>query len=442
MFSRAATPAEGQSVLRRRGARVADVGGKDPPALEEAEFGGEEENEEEDAGGGGGGVSGREAPQDAEVEQWDECFLCPLRVRFTQDKVHPFFYRRGPIVNVVPKIRPVLREAGTWVGGSDDEEVVELVPPFSPIQCLRKGEDIWSLDNRRLYALQMAALEHWPRRCRVRVLCRDRLSRHKFKSQYRKFNTTSEGRIVSIAARYQQFDTWSWFERAVDTEWYHFSQHLGTILSCFEVLPVVGALLFRTGITGFASRVPFVVGFALSFAADILRQKVPVLERRLCEYQVLAVLNGEVRPISQCCSRLLQEVRRIRGVEEESGSGPMSAPQLTATSALLVLLVLPYLLAISHERLRSSAMSCWLGVACVLLFQLLSTLRTLTSAANVAAMASLAGPAPAADAARGLSGGGRGPWAKGEAERESEGEAEAEAEGESNKEPEPGLKAG
>ena len=44
---------------------------------------------------------------------------------------------------------------------------------------------MWSLDNRRLYALQLAAMDIWPRLCRVRCLSRERLPRHKFKTQYR-----------------------------------------------------------------------------------------------------------------------------------------------------------------------------------------------------------------------------------------------------------------
>ena len=43
----------------------------------------------------------------------------------------------------------------------------------------RKGDVLWSMDNRRLYALQLCAMEHWPRQTRVRLLCRERLPRHK-----------------------------------------------------------------------------------------------------------------------------------------------------------------------------------------------------------------------------------------------------------------------
>jgi len=299
-----------------------------------------------------------------DAEEWEEVYACPLNIRFTQEKIHPFFYRRGPIVNVVPKIRPVLRAHGDASGGG----VLELVPPFNPIRCLRKDNELWSLDNRRLYALQLASMEQWPQQCRVRLLCRDRLPRHKFKTQYRKLNTTSEGRAIDVCARYQQFDTWNWFERAVELEWYMFSSRLGALFSVFEVMPVVGALLFRTGLTGFTSRAPLVVGFVLTFAADFLRQKVPLIERRICKLHVRAVMEGDVRHTSPCCHRL----RLARGGDEPS---PSSAAQLAAMMALALLLLLPYVLGLGYDKLRSSLMSCWLGVACVLVGQLGSALR-------------------------------------------------------------------
>lgn len=298
-----------------------------------------------------------------DADEWEEIYACPLNIRFTQEKIHPFFYRRGPIVNVVPKIRPVMNTRG----GGDD--VLELVPPFNPIHCLKKGNELWSLDNRRLYALQLAAMEQWPRQCRVRILSRDRLPRHKFKTQYRKFNTTSEGQTIDVCARYQQFDTWNWFERAVELEWYTFSNRLGTLFSAFEVMPVVGALLFRTGLTGFASRVPLIAGFVLTFAVDFLRQKVPILERKICELHVKAVMDGDVKQLGPCCRRLHQG-------DEGEDPPTSSAAQLAAMMSLGLLLLLPYVLGIAFEKLRSSLLSCWLGVACVLVVQLGSALRS------------------------------------------------------------------
>jgi len=293
---------------------------------------------------------------------WEELYACPLTVRFTQEKIHPFFYRRGPIVNVVPKIRPVMHARGVH------DDVLELVPPFSPIHCLRKGTELWSLDNRRLYALQLAAMEQWPQRCRVRLLARDRLPRHKFKTQYRKLNTTTAGTAIDVCARYQQFDVWNWFDKAVEYEWYALSTWLGSILSAFEVIPVIGALLFRTGLTGFGTRTPLVAGFILAFAIDFLRQRVPYMERKICELHVRAVIDGDVRYFCPCR-------HRWDPVSHAGGEAPSSAVQLAAAMALLLLLGLPYILGIPRDGLRSSILSCWLGVACVLTVQLGSALR-------------------------------------------------------------------
>mmetsp|Transcript_141539 Transcript_141539/g.394425 ORF Transcript_141539/g.394425 Transcript_141539/m.394425 type:complete len:395 (+) Transcript_141539:155-1339(+) len=328
---------------------------------------GEEHDREDGEEHGGDGPEGEEdgdpdVPDDA--EEWEAVYACPLNIRFTQDKIHPFFYRRGPIVNVVPKIRLVMHSHGDPPAGGD---VLELVPPFDPIHCLRKGSELWSLDNRRLYALQLAAMEQWPQQCRVRLLCRDKLPRHKFKTQYRKFNTTSEGQAIDVCAKYQQFDTWNWLEQAVEIELYTFSTRLGTLFSTFEVIPVVGALLFRTGMTGFGSRAPFIAAFLLASAVDLLRQKMPVFERKICELHVRAVMEGDVQHVGSCC-------RRFRGRTDEA-STPSSAAQLAASMAVALVLLLPYVLGIAYERLRSSLLSCWLGVACVLVTQLGSALR-------------------------------------------------------------------
>jgi len=290
---------------------------------------------------------------------WEELYACPLTVRFTQEKIHPFFYRRGPIVNVVPKIRPVMHAR---------DDVLELVPPFSPIHCLKKDNELWSFDNRRLYALQLAAMEQWPQRCRVRLLARDRLPRHKFKTQYRKLNTTTAGTAIDVCARYQQFDVWNWFDKAVEYEWYALSTWLGNILSAFEVISVIGALLFRTGLTGFGTRTPLIAGFILAFVIDFLRQRVPYMERQICELHVRAVLDGDVRHLCPCHHRWDQ-------ASLAGGDAPSSAVQLASAMALLLLLLLPYILGISRDSLRSSILSCWLGMACVLTVQLGTAFR-------------------------------------------------------------------
>uniref|UniRef100_A0A7S1F3Y3 Uncharacterized protein n=1 Tax=Noctiluca scintillans TaxID=2966 RepID=A0A7S1F3Y3_NOCSC len=282
--------------------------------------------------------------ENLDEEEWEEYYVCPLNVRFTQEKIHPFFYRRGPILNVLPKIRAV----------SGAEDVLELVPPFAPIHCLRKDDELWSLDNRRLYALQNAAIQWWPVQCCTRVLVSDRLPRRKRKTQIRKFHTQSEGRTVHICARYKQFDTWNWFDNAVELEWCHLSDRIGALLSVFEIVPVLGGLLYRTGLTGLSSRVPLLISFLLTCAMDFTRQKLPVFERRICELHVKAIMDGNAR---RCvCGRNERQL--------------MSAPQIAAIMSVALVLLLPYVFGIEMDRFRSSLLSCWLGLACVFTVQL------------------------------------------------------------------------
>lgn len=377
----AAPEASAQGVRRRKSTRE-----------ESRDEANDEDGEEEDEDGKDGNDDGKSSSGDDldDDVNWEEHYTCPLTVRFTQDKIHPFFYRRGPITNCVPKIRvahamrevpasstgrtraPADSDADTGLASTD---CLELLPPFGSIHCLRKGEHLWSLDNRRLYALQLAAMQWWPQRCCVKVLTSDRLPRRKFKSQYRKFQTQSEGRSIQVTARYQVFDSWSWFDRAVELEWSTLSQRCGVLLSAFEILPIIGALLFRTGITGLASRTPFLVGFLMTFIIDLARQKVPVFERRICELHVKSVMEGEAQTwVWPCCGGRAQQGHRHAAAAAADHS-VMSLPVMAGIMVLFLALSLPYVLSIKFAKVRSSMLSCWLGVACVLAMQLMNTFR-------------------------------------------------------------------
>eukprot|EP00746_Dinoflagellata_sp_MGD_P012300 gnl/MRDRNA2_/MRDRNA2_126173_c0_seq1.p1 gnl/MRDRNA2_/MRDRNA2_126173_c0~~gnl/MRDRNA2_/MRDRNA2_126173_c0_seq1.p1 ORF type:complete len:381 (-),score=76.26 gnl/MRDRNA2_/MRDRNA2_126173_c0_seq1:25-1167(-) len=104
-----------------------------------------------------------------------------LRIRFSQEQIHPFFHKRGPIKDMLPDIEnQVLDEdaLSQIQEASTNATVVELVLPFEEIRCIRKEDchgDLISLDNRRLYALQLAAVERWPARCVTKVLVMDQI---------------------------------------------------------------------------------------------------------------------------------------------------------------------------------------------------------------------------------------------------------------------------
>jgi len=98
------------------------------------------------------------------AEQWVDI----IRVRFSQEQIHPFFHQRGPIRDCLAGIRN--EEVQEDEGAPSDtlaSPTVRLVAPFEPIRCIRSDlhGDLVSLDNRRLYALQLAAVERWPARC-------------------------------------------------------------------------------------------------------------------------------------------------------------------------------------------------------------------------------------------------------------------------------------
>lgn len=106
-----------------------------------------------------------------EACRWSEELVPPLSVRFSQHNVHPFFFRRGPVENVLPEIRT-----------NDKNGHLTLCPPFPNIRVVRREGILYSLDNRRLYALQKAALERWPSQVGIWILVSEQLSQFNKKS--------------------------------------------------------------------------------------------------------------------------------------------------------------------------------------------------------------------------------------------------------------------
>merc|ERR1740121_1260375 len=115
---------------------------------------------------------------------------------------------------------------------------------------------------------------------------------------------------------------------------------------------------------------PLIIGIVMSFAVDFLRQKVPALERRVCALHVRAVRNGEAYRASSWLRRIFR-----RGHDTTEEEPLTSAPQLAAQMALALALLLPYVLGVGNGKVRSSLISCWLGVGCMLAVQLGITLR-------------------------------------------------------------------
>jgi len=138
---------------------------------------------------------------------WEERWVSPLAVRFSQGKIHPFFHERGPISEVLLQIR---------ASSDEDTGVKHIEPPFPPIRLLHLKQFgvLATLDNRRLYALQRFALQEWPTPCLVKALCVDELTPYRLKAENRKFTNRIGGLQIEIESRSNAFDTFSWVTEA------------------------------------------------------------------------------------------------------------------------------------------------------------------------------------------------------------------------------------
>jgi len=139
-----------------------------------------------------------------EKELWTEIWVDVMRIRFSQEQIHPFFHKLGPILDVLPEIEneAAIPEDCDFVQDlSGAAPTVRLLPPFPPIRCIHRTEhhsDLTTLDNRRLYALQSAAVERWPARCLVRVSAAEQLSAGALQTEYRKL---AEGGLGPLGGR-------------------------------------------------------------------------------------------------------------------------------------------------------------------------------------------------------------------------------------------------
>lgn len=142
---------------------------------------------------------------------YEEKLISPLALRFTQDHIRTTF-RDGRIVE--DSIGAISAEPSE---GSYD---LILRVPFPMIEIIRwhpprrfvggkKKEDHWfTLDNRRLYCLQRAALAHWPRRVAavVQILYADP------GAVFKKYDSTTFGKAVNIShsVKDEPISWWDW----------------------------------------------------------------------------------------------------------------------------------------------------------------------------------------------------------------------------------------
>lgn len=156
---------------------------------------------------------------------YEEKLVSPLAIRFTQEHIKTIF-RDGHVVEAT------VREIGTRAAGGDYDAILTF--PFPPIEIIRfrpKGGDRdrrrddpapaprgrheerdgshwFTLDNRRLYCLQRAAVARWPQRVAapVEILYADPGTLRK------KYDNRSKGCSVSISrsVRDPPISWWDW----------------------------------------------------------------------------------------------------------------------------------------------------------------------------------------------------------------------------------------
>lgn len=165
---------------------------------------------------------------------WEERWVSPLAVRFSQGKIHPFFHERGPISEVLLQIQS---------SADKDGNIRRIEPPFPPMRLLHLKQFgvLVTLDNRRLYALQRFALQEWPQICLVKALCVEELTPTRLKAENRKFTNRIGGLSIEIESRSNAFDTFSWVTEAGRLEHSRFCRPITfkAIDKALSLLPVL-----------------------------------------------------------------------------------------------------------------------------------------------------------------------------------------------------------
>lgn len=293
---------------------------------------------------------------------WEERWISPLAVRFSQGKIHPFFHERGPISEVMLQIR--LREdpESNSAGSSNSQPLKRIEPPFPPVRLLHLKEQgvLVTLDNRRLYALQRFALQEWPAVCFTKALVVDELTPTRLRAENRKFTNRVCGLQLEVESRSNAFDTFSWVTEAGHMEAPRYCRPVAmkAVDKAVSLMPmlVVHSLLSSRLRHLLASRWPL-----LHLAAVVLPnpQKREFGSRRLLLHHVmeLAKPSRKVRDcpstsvgykaetvvtLSKGKSCVKSRLNLCRPVALLEGSQPLSDVQRQVLVALLPMFCLPY----------------------------------------------------------------------------------------------------
>jgi hypothetical protein len=139
---------------------------------------------------------------------YEEKLICPLAVCFTQEHIRPKFQDGYDLEETIKAI--------TTRPGTDSYDVI-LEAPFPVIEIMRwrprdsenTQKNWFTLDNRRLYCLQRAAVALWPRRAAISV----EVLYAAPEGALRKSDSSTAGRSVGIGHSLKTLtDQWSWRE--------------------------------------------------------------------------------------------------------------------------------------------------------------------------------------------------------------------------------------
>mmetsp|Transcript_54654 Transcript_54654/g.125515 ORF Transcript_54654/g.125515 Transcript_54654/m.125515 type:complete len:322 (+) Transcript_54654:39-1004(+) len=162
----------------------------------------------------------REREEAALCLTYEQRLVNPLEIRFSQPVVRPSFSDKNAVQEAVDTTH--LEDGSTEFDGV-------LRPPFPSIRIIAwrprlriagrmymAEQQLYTLDNRRLYALQLAAMQHWPKRVGVMVGVAPRLPGQ---SHARKFRNPTAGVEVDVGHNFSSPDrTWCWRNVAMDVE--------------------------------------------------------------------------------------------------------------------------------------------------------------------------------------------------------------------------------
>mmetsp|Transcript_74032 Transcript_74032/g.200228 ORF Transcript_74032/g.200228 Transcript_74032/m.200228 type:complete len:576 (+) Transcript_74032:113-1840(+) len=301
---------------------------------------------------------------------WEEQWVSPLLVRFSQGKIHPFFHERGPISEVMLQIKVRKQDQNKEQG-----QLRRVEAPFPPVRLLHLREQgvLVTLDNRRLYALQRFALQEWPAICLVKSLCVTELTPTRLRAENRKFTNRLCGLQLEIESRSNAFDTFSWVTEAAHAEAPRFFRpaFLKATDKAVSLLPVlvVHTLLCPSMLPFLRSRWPLI-----QYLAKVLRDPrarrfpskrlllhhvmqlaQPSRKAHLCPQLCIGYKSETVVTLSKgksCVKSVLSVTKPLRLLE--SANSPVSDVQRQVLMALLPMLCLPY----ARIALKGSVRDC------------------------------------------------------------------------------------